>query len=262
MKKFYQPILTLLLISLFNCAQALYLGNPASPSDIDEGFYIDQDAFIGLKVGYQVDFVFDRGLKSYAGARSRVDQFQAQYNQGVATFNFIDRIEAYVSAGAFEATFSHRPKPAHSRREYQTNDKLTWGAGGRAIIYEWKECCLSLEGGYQWAYPRIKWDAFNGTSFTTDAKMLYKEWQVGLGVSRQIEMFIPYAALKYSMVHARVSSLRSNLQLKTSHFKMTNRDHFGLVLGCTLTPGKYFDITVESRMIDEEALTLAGNMKF
>lgn len=261
MKNLQKAILPLLFLAT-SSLHALYLGNPASPDAIAEGFYIAQDAVIGVKAGYQVDYVFDRELKSYAGARARVDQFQAQLNQGVLTFSFIERIEVYASAGAMEATFSHRPKSGHARREYQTNDKLTWGVGARAIIYEWKDCCLSIEGGYQFAYPRIKWDALNGTSFTTDAKMLYREWQTGLGISRKIDMFIPYGAVKYSAVHAQVTSVRSNMELGTSHFKMTNRNHFGLVLGCTLTPGKYFDITVESRMIDEEALTLAGNFKF
>ncbi len=261
MKKLF-PFLLLSLLLSFNPLHALYLGNPASPNAITKGFWICKDAFMGVKAGYQVDYVFDRGLKSYAGARARVDQFQAQLNQGVVTFDFVERVELYASVGAMETTFSHRPKSGHARREYQTNDKWTWGAGGRAIIYEWKECCLTIEGGFQWAYPHIKWDALNGTSFTTDAKMLYREWQVGLGVSREIDMFIPYAAIKFSDVDARVSSLRPNLQLNTSHFRMTNRNHFGLVLGCTLTPGKYFDLTVESRMIDEEAITLAGNVKF
>lgn len=241
---------------------ALYLGNPDSPNAVDKGFFIAEDAFIGIKVGYQVDFVYDRRLKSYAGAHARVDQFDAQLNQGVLTINFVDRIEAYGSVGSMEATFSHRPKPGRYRREYQTNYKVTWGVGGRVIIYEWERACIGLEGGFQWANPHIKWDALNGYAFTTDAVVRYREWQVGLGASYQIDMFIPYAAIKFSEVNARLGSLRHDLDLNTSHFKMTNRDHFGLVLGCTLTPGKVLDVTIESRMIDEQAITFAGNLKF
>jgi major outer membrane protein len=259
MKKIFS---TLLLIVLFANAHALYLGNPDSPDAVPEGFFIPEDAFIGVKAGYQVDYVFDKGLKSYAGASARVDQFQAMLNQGVITFDLVERIEVYGSVGAMEASFSHRPGPEHYRREYQTNDKLTWGVGGRILIYQWREISLGLAGGFQWANPDIKWDSLNGEAFTTGAKMLYREWQVGLGISRTVDMFIPYGAIKYSNVSARVVSLRSNLDLDTSHFRMTNRDHFGIVLGCTLTPGRYFDVTVESRMIDEQALTLAGNLRF
>lgn len=241
---------------------ALYLGNPASPDAVEEGLFLPEDAFMTFKVGYQVDFIFDKRLKSYAGAHARVDSFDGQLNQGVITLNCLERIEGYASVGAIEATFSHRPKPSHSRREYQTNYRVTWGVGGRVIVYEWDDSYIGLEGGYQWAFPHIKWDALNGTSFTTDATMRYREWQIGLGLSHRFDIFIPYAAVKYSNVQAKVSSLRSDLELSHSHFKMRNRDHFGLVLGCTLTNCKYFDLNIESRMIDEQAISLAGNVEF
>lgn len=241
---------------------ALYLGNPYSPASIPEGFFIAEDAFMTVKAGYQVDFVYDRRLKSYAGANARVDQFQAQLSQGVLTFDMLERIEIYGSVGSIEAIFSHRPKPGQFRREYQTNYKVTWGVGGRIIIYEWTNGCISLEGGFQWGNPHIKWDALNGSAFTTDAVMRYREWQTGIGVSYQVDIFIPYAAFKFSDVNAKVVSLRPDLELKRSHFKMRNRDHFGLVFGCTLSPGKYFDVTIESRVIDEQAITLAGNIQF
>jgi hypothetical protein len=241
---------------------ALYLGNPASPDMVEKGLFIAEDAFLDFKIGYQVDFIFDKRLKSYAGARSRVDTFEGQLTQGVFTVNCVDRIEGYASVGSMESCFSHRPRPQHFIREYQTNYRVTWGVGGRILVYEWGNSFLGIEGGYQWAYPHIKWDALNGTSFTTDATMRYREWQIGVGFAHRIEMLIPYLAVKYSNVQAKLSSLRHNLALSHSHFKMRNRDHFGLVLGCTLTTGKWFDANIESRMIDEQAVSLAGNLKF
>ncbi len=242
-------------------AFALFLGNPASPNMVDQGFFISEDAFTKAKVGYQLDVVFDRYMKSYAGAHSRVDRYQSIYNQGVATLNFLDRIEAYASLGAVDMQFSHRPRPDHYRREYQTNDRITWGVGGRILIYQWGDSTIGLEGGYQWAFPHIKWDALNGTSYTTSATMRYREWQIGFGYAYTIDMFIPYAAVKYSNAQAKVSSLRHNLELEHSHFKMRNRDHWGLVLGCTLTPGRIIDLTFESRMIDEQAISFVANLK-
>jgi hypothetical protein len=243
-------------------AFALYLGNPASPDAIERGLFIAEDAFMTVKAGYQVDFILDKRFKYYSGASARIDSFEGELNQGVITLDFLERIEAYASVGAMQATFSHRPKPGQFMREYQTNYRVTWGVGGRLIVYEWGNSFIGLEGGYQWAYPHIKWDALNGSAFTTDAKMRYREWQAGVGFAHRIEMFIPYIAVKYSNVKAKVSSIRHDLELAHSHFKMRNRDHFGLVLGCTLTPDKFFDINVESRLIDEQAITLAGNVKF
>lgn len=246
------------------CAQAcaLYLGNPAAPEIIEEGFFIPEDTFLKVKVGYQLDVTFDRRLKSYAGADARVDQYEMIMNQGVVTLNAVDRVEGYASVGAVKSTFSHRPQPNHARREYQTNERVTWGVGGRIILFEWGNSFIGIAGGYQWAFPHIKWDALDGAAFTTSATMKYREWQVGLGIAHQVDFLVPYAAVKYSNVQAKLSSLRSNLELNHSHFKMRNRSHYGLVLGCTLTTGKIFDFTIESRMIDEQAISFAGNAKF
>jgi hypothetical protein len=242
--------------------QALYVGNPYQPGAVEKGMFICDDAVVGLKVGYQADFVLDRRLKSYGGVSSRIDDFQSQWNQGVITLSLAERVDFYGSLGAMQASFSHRPGPDHYRREYDTSYKFTWGFGARAIVYEWKHCSIGVEGSYQWAKPPIKWDALNGTSFTTSADLHYQEWQVGLGISRQIQFLIPYGVFKYSNVHAKATPLRSDLDLPVTSLKMTNRDHFGLALGCTFTTGKDFDLTVESRFIDEQAVSLAGNLRF
>lgn len=242
--------------------QALYIGNPYQPGSVTRGLFLSEEAVLGLKIGYQADYVIDRRLKSYGKVHARMDEFQSQWNQGVLTCSLAERVELYGSLGSMQATFSHRPKPEHSRREYQSSYKFTWGFGARAIIYEWKECALGIEGGYQWAKPPIKWDSLNGKSFTTSADLHYQEWQVGLGISRQIEFLIPYGVIKYSTVSGKVAPLRPDLELEASSFSMTNRDHFGLALGCTFTTGKFFDLTIESRFIDEQALSLAGNLRF
>jgi hypothetical protein len=191
-----------------------------------------------------------------------MDQFQSQWNQGVITCSIADRVDFYGSAGSMQAFFSHRPPSGGAQREYQTGYKTTWGFGARAIVYEWGDCSIGMEGGYQWAKPHLRWNSLSGTSFTTSASLHYQEWQVGIGISRQVEMFIPYGAFKYSNVHAKVVPLRSDLELGSNSFQMTNRDHFGLVFGCTFTTGKFFDLTVESRFLDEQAITLAGDLRF
>src|SRR5579872_7172584 len=40
--------------------QALYQGNPSLPEIIDEGFFLPSDLFMGIKIGYQRDQVFNR----------------------------------------------------------------------------------------------------------------------------------------------------------------------------------------------------------
>ncbi len=241
---------------------ALYMGNPAEPEIIEKGMFIPQDAVISVKIGYQGDFIFDRRLRAYDGVQGRMDRFNVHSDQGVLTLSFFDRLDIYGSVGALETNFSHRPKPGHQRREYESGSQMTWGVGGRAILFKWGNTDVGMQGGFQWANPHIKWDALNGESFTTDAVLRYREWQIGVAASHQIDLFTPYLGVKYSHVFGLLSQLRSNLELPKRSFKLRNRDYFGLVLGVTLSPKRWIDLTCEVRMIDEQAITIDGNLKF
>ncbi|MEN9344053.1 MAG: major outer membrane protein [Chlamydiota bacterium] len=254
--------LLLVQIFAFSFIHALYLGNVDSPGAITTGIWIPQESLVGVKLGYQADFIIDRRLKSYGGLRSRMDTFQAQLNQGVLTLMVANRVEAYGSVGSMQATFSHRPAPSYLQREYQTSYKTTWGFGARAVVYDGKYCAIGVSGAYQYAKLPLKWDALSGTTFRTNADLHYQEWQVGTGISKQIDIFIPYLAVKYSNVWAKTAIISPDLELPVRHITMKNRDYFGLVVGCTFTTGSDFGLTLESRFIDEQAFTLALDLSF
>lgn len=258
MKNFFTALLVFSQLSLF----ALYNGNPAEPELIDQGFFISECSFVTVKAGYQGDFIFDRKLHAKNGSRGRIDEFEARFDQGTVTLNLMNRFEAYGSVGSMHAYFSHRPHIDREQRIYQTNDHLAWGVGGRAVLFNWEAATFGFDAKYQCGYPHVKWNTINGDAFTTGAELHYHEWQVGAGASYECNFFIPYAAFKYSVVNATLKHIRANMELGTSRFKMKSREHFGLSLGCSLSPGKYFDFNVEVQLFDEQGLTLAGNVQF
>ncbi|MGE5196192.1 MAG: hypothetical protein ACM3JI_02550 [Anaerolineae bacterium] len=241
--------------------QALYFGNPAEPQMIEEGFFLSKENFASVKASYQGDFIFDRKLRAHDGARGRIDNFKALMQQGVLILNFQDRYEVYGSLGAMHVELSHRPHFDGRRRQYESNDHLTWGVGGKVIIFQWNNTLLGADAKFQYANPHMKWNAVNGEAFTTGSELTYKEFQGGLAVSHHVDIFTPYFALKYSEVRAKMRHIRSNT-LPRHHFKMRSRDYVGIALGCSLSTGKLFDLNVEVTLIDEQALTLAGDIKF
>jgi major outer membrane protein len=240
---------------------ALYNGNPSAPDIIDEALFSCQDNFFVIKAGYQGDYVFDRKLAARKGITGRMDQSQIGMNQGVLTLNLQDRFEIYGSVGAMNAFLSDRPHVDGQRRQYETHDELTWGVGGRCLIVPFKNIDFGVDACYQYANPHLAWNAINGVAYKTRGRLKYEEWQVGLGLSYHIDFFTPYLAVKYSNVWAKMSHIRPDI-LPVSHFKMKSREHFGLALGCTLSNGKIFDLTGEVRLFDEQAVSVAGNIKF
>lgn len=255
MKKFIS--LLLLQCALFG----LYNGNPAEPQIIDKGFFIAQDSLFNFKVGYQGDWVYDRKLRAFKTARGRIDRFEIWINQGVATLSLLDRIELYGSAGSMKAEISHRPHSDGKHREYQTHDKWTAGIGMRVLLMQWKHTSLGIDGKFQYGEPPVTWGTVNGVAFRTPGgRLLYREYQVSAGFAQAVDIFTPYAAVTYSNVHASFEGLDD--VIPHHHFKMRSRDHFGLALGCTFSSGKKFDFNIEARVLDEQAVTAAGNIKF
>jgi hypothetical protein len=240
---------------------ALYQGNPAEPQLIDQGFFIPQDSLVAVKVGYQGDWVFDRKLKAMAGAHGEIDRFYIFMNQGVATFNMIDRIELYLSVGSMDISFAHRPRTDHARREYWTHDKWTAGGGLRILLMQWKNTCLGVDGKCQYAAPGFKSVTLDGDAVSPEGRCLYREWQVSFAFSHTVDIFTPYIGATYSNVHAAVQNLSIGF-LPHRHFKLVNPNRFGLAVGCSLCSGKKVDLNFEARLFDEQAATVAGNVKF
>lgn len=235
---------------------ALYSGNPTAPSIIEEGFFFCKENVVAIKAGYQRDWVFNRGMKS-------IDEFSYLEDQGVLTFNFFDRLELYGSLGA--ASFDITDIPTKGvRNEYNTHDQFAWGLGLRGIIYAWENISLGADVKYGRAQPTLRYMTSNGvpTHPHSGSKLNFHEWQIGIGASYQIDIFYPYLTVRYSNATAHLKHLPPGFLEGTRHFTMKNRRKFGLSLGCTLSNGSRFSGLVETRFIDEQAITLAGEVKF
>jgi len=248
-----------LFFSLQAGLHALYLGNPAEPELIDEGFFIAQDSLFSVKAGYQGDIVFNRRLKAQDGVDGSMDQFAMHLNQGVVALNFIDRAEGYVSFGALDADFSHRLDG--ERREYHAPDRWTVGGGLRILLVQWNNTCLGFNGGYQFSEPHVQWVAVDGLSYDSHARLIYREWQIGFALSHTVDLFTPYLGVTYSDVDASLERISADIGTP-SHFKMVSRERIGMTVGCSLSSGKKVDLNFETRFFDEQAATVSGNIKF
>ncbi len=241
---------------------ALYMGNPSAPEIIHEGFFFSSENTLAVKVGYQRDWVFDRSMKAVSKVSGRLDDFDYISDQGVLTFNLIDWVELYGSAGAARFHAVNRPMRGVGH-EYQTHDQFIWGVGVRGIIARWKGVTFGINGAYERAHPTIKFITENGVPINgAGSRFNYHEWQVGAGASYQIDLFIPYLGLKYSNAGARFKHLPPGFLNTGRFFKTKSRRKFGMVVGTTISNGNRFAATVEARLIDEQSITLAAEVKF
>lgn len=240
---------------------ALFCSNPSEPNLIDDGFFIPQDFCLDVKVGYQKDIVYDRILKLNHGRSKHISQFDAHWDQGVITLNVEDQWEIYGLIGSMRACWQQRSTNNDQLLEYQSHHNLAWGIGSRLIFFKWDLATFGLNATYQCAYPHTFWNTLSGSNVSGKARMSYQEWQVNAAVSYEIDFFIPYICIKYSGVSASLNQ-NKGFTLEKKHLKLKNRRQIGMGIGATFSPGKYADLTIESQLFDEEALTLSANVRF
>lgn len=263
MKKFF--LAALLFCFCFTQVNALYFGNILEPEIIDQGMVLSKDNWMGLKVGYQGDFVFDRKLRTKDGCSGRIDEFQIFLQQGLIALDFADRAQFYGTVGAANLYFTHRPDSDQKRREYQNGADFTWGVGARGVLASWGNTSLGIDAAIQYANMVTKWETIDGVSYSNKVNVNYMEWQGGLAVAHKIDILIPYFAVKYSSVQGKVKNLPPALLIppsESNHFELRERTCVGCAIGATVSMGTIFDANVEISFIDEEALFVAANLKF
>ena len=254
----------LFFLSLTASAFALYEGNPAAPSIIEEGLFLDKENFLSVQTSYQRDYVFDRGMKPKDNLQNReFDQFSYLADQGVLSLNLMNRFLLYGSFGALKFKMDQRSTPSVDNY-YESLNQFTFGVGGSILVYQLNAFSVGVDGKYQNAHPRFDYLRVNGVPIADigNAKVTYNEWQLGVGATYQIEIFYPYVAVKYSHAIANFKRLPSDFISGVSTFKAMNRRKFGVAAGCTLSTGSIFSLNVEMRVIDERAVSFDLKMQF
>jgi major outer membrane protein len=241
------------------------VGNAAAPQLIQEGFFLSSDFWVDGRAGYEGDFIFDARMEQTNGAR--VDCYKQDSNSGTLTLNFLDRIDLYGVFGSSRTCASWRFTDMDdiiNRVEIETFYDFLWGVGVRGILFEWGCASLGLGARYENAYYEPSWLAINAINVSTAGTRLeWEEWQVDLNFSYQIELLTPYIGLKYSRANTSLNGFDVPIASNgagSNHFE--NRDQVGIFIGCSISNGKYFMLNIEGRLVDEEAVTISGDIRF
>lgn len=260
-------LMLILIIAAILDLHAAPVGNTAAPQLIEEGFFISRDSWIDVRIGYEGDFVGNARMKQYNEGSGRVDTFQQYTNSGTATLNILDRLDLFGVFGSSRVCSDWRftdQAGLESRAVMETLYHYMWAVGARGILFEWGNVALGLGGRYGYSNYQPSLLTINAVpASVSGAQCRWRGWQCNVDVSYKIDLFTPYLGLKYSSSEARIgpfSSVISNSGSGSNHFE--NTSSVGLFLGCSLSTGKYFMLNVEGRLIDEDAVTISGDLRF
>lgn len=242
------------------------VGNPSAPQWIEKGFFIPEDWWGSARIGYEGDFVSNAKLEQYSEGYGRVDTYEQETNSGTVTFNIENRVDLFAILGSSRANGDWRfvdPLQNVYRIELETNYDFLWGIGVRGILYEDEGICLDMGGRFEQCSCEPSWLTSNGVPQAVSHSMLFwREWQIDLDLSYEIDIFAPYIGVKYSNVRVELNGFDESISAKgnSNHFK--NRVPLGIFIGCGLSSSKYFMLNVEGRLIDETAVTVSGDIRF
>lgn len=239
------------------------MGNPALPELVEEGIFFCKENVVAIKLGYQRDDLLNGEMKAVDAFKGRMPGFNYIMDQGVLTLNLIDCFEFYGSAGVMKLHAEQRVSPIELK-QYQSLRQFAWGAGVRGVLFHWKNLLMGLNLAYGSSHPRFDLIETNGVpaAKTGGAKVKFHEWQVALGFSYTLKLFVPYIAGKYRNATAHFTGLPQGFLIDRRSFDAKNRRKIGLVLGTSFSTTDIFELTVEARVIDEEAYTISGNLRF
>jgi hypothetical protein len=235
---------------------ALYNGNPSLPMMPERGVWISKDAWVGLKVGALVDWVYDCPLEGHG------HNYQSLGEWGVLTLNFSDRVELYTTLGTLSCSW-HQSQEGSSI-SYQTGSDFAWGIGGRALLAYWGELQLSLNAAYEQASSPLSHLNVDGQSYSiAGASIDFNPWQIGAGVSYRCGWLVPYIGVDYLNLTLEAEELRSIAFLiprERSFF--TAPQPWGLFFGFGIAPPVGVNLNLEARILSEYACSASADFKF
>ncbi|MDD5005060.1 MAG: hypothetical protein PHS93_00970 [Candidatus Omnitrophica bacterium] len=224
---------------------------PTKIQGLEGNILKNKESGIGLSIVEEADFLSERKLDITDS--EDIAEVKGQFYTTKIILTVIDKFDFYGIFGKAE------------NLEYEDNikpkDKLTWGVGLSAPIYEWKNHGIKLfaDGKYRtvnnidytsnYELPIPHHHGINHTlpKFLVD----WQEWQVALGLAKHFGHFMPYLGVKYS-------DFRESSEVSSSY----SDSIVGIFVGCAVTPMKAFSIDLQGRFIDERALTIKATYKF
>lgn len=248
-------------------AFGLYNGNPSLPMMPETGAFISREAWFGVKIGYELDYVYDRKLRMQGQhlehSSKKVHTFNSLRNFGVLTLNFSDRVEIFSTLGVMSCDLSHTPF-SDTKISYKTDSAFAWGVGGRAILAYWGDIQVSVNAAYLQSTPSLSSLRVGSSTYSTHGTEFdYTEWQIGMGVSYRFSWFIPYIGADFSNFRTRIEDLDSiRATLPSRHATFKDVYPCGIFLGFGLSPNRAFSVNFEARFINENAVSVTADFKF
>lgn len=252
---------------LFFCGnlQAFIVNNPAASGLVECGAFFDNCHRFSARIDYNADFVFDGKMKQDSG--QRVDSFKQNNFYGGLTLNFCDRFDLYGKVGQSMIDTDYRislEDESVFAIDCKSHYGLSWAVGTSMILLDYQCLQVGVGASYMETNPSLRFLTQNGEDLITrGSNISFRSVDAFLGFSFQTDILIPYICFHYRKADSSITALEGPIASNgTNTIDLEERSPYGLALGVSITNKKLFALTIESRILSEEALTISGTFRF
>lgn len=243
-KKF--TIICLILLGAHTSSAAV-IGNPAKP--------LDSQATT-MSVGYDGEFLFGQDLED--GTELELTSHAARLSYTVT-----DRFAPFVILGAADAELGGDISGTSASIESDTG--FMWGVGAAIPLYNSEDGFgFGITGQYRAANLDLSKATVGGVSASIpDSEVDYSEWLVAVGTSYTFDLSENMPLTGYLGVKYSDTTLEDAVVAGSSIAGDVNSDdNVGVFVGLEFDATENFSFGVEGRLIDEEALSIQGQLHF
>ncbi len=244
---------------------AMMAGNPADPALMEKGICTNY-SLISFRVGYTSDWIYKQRFKDEFLIREDVHtRNQLSTYAGMATLNFIKRLDLYAILGASRLEVDDQ---IFSKRAY------SWSVGSKVMFLKHKNLYLGADVKYFETDQKPRYFVIEGSAYNVVGEFRAKllEAQASLGMAYKYSLFVPYVNATYIYTH--ISHVPQDVAFRFPDEdvigstgedlpkSLLNPKRWGLALGFSLLDASKMALALEWRVFNQNGVNVNGELRF
>lgn len=243
----------------------MLIGNPAQPALQTCSILNMHPTWVSFRAGYLDDWVYQQQFRDDVEEPSDTDGktiMKLSTYAGILTLNFTNRIDFYGIVGSSRLQLDE---------EIFTKRALSWGAGGKIVIFEEGNFFIGADFKYFQTNQKPRYLVHEGLAynFAGDFRLNYTETQAAVGMAYRISICAPYIYGTYLISKLEPRPLKPLVRMPEENVigdielqRSIIQDRWGLALGLTLIDKAKATLAVEWRTLNQNALDWNFEFRF
>lgn len=244
----------------------MLIGNPGQPVIQKYGIVQSSPSWWNLRAAYLSDFVYRAKFKNdLPEITANSSYIQLSTDAALITFNIKNIFDFYGIFGSSKLQLDH---------EIYTTPVFAWGVGAKCILFRKGSFQIGADLKYFETDQKPLYFVGDGLAYNveSDFRLRYSEVQSALGISYRTPLLSPYIQVSYLIANLEPHPYVATVRMPQAEFRNTPVDidaesvdgqrRWGLAVGMTIISSCKGSLTLESRVLNQNAVNMTGEIRF